>query len=590
MSPPIANLSAFLSELKRRRVFRVAVVYAGVAFIIIQIIDGAFDYLPIPDWVGTAIIVVLLVGFPIAVGLAWAFDITEKGVVRTAAKEEAVEAKTPPRPFIGNKTLAIVAAVAVAVAVWSWWGRPSTAGSITSIAVLPMENLMNDPDQEYFVDGMHEALISELGKISALRVISRTSAMHYKDTDKLLPEIASELGVDAIVEGSVLRAGDQVRITAQLVGTAPERHLWTDSYTHDLRDILTLHSEVARAIAKEIKVTLTPEEEARLASTQPVDPEAYMTYLMGRYHYNTWLEEGLEKGLNYFQQAIDIDSSYAPAYAGVADCYSLLSLFTFLSPMEAAPRAKEAAMKAIELDESLAEAHAALGVNKLLFDWDWQGAEQEFKRALDLNPHSDNTLKHYSFYLIVMGRYDEGIAATRRMIALDPLTLTSHIHLGFSYFKSRRYDESIIQLNKTLEMEPNLHYAHMQLAWNYAMKGMATEALVASKNALALVPITDDQYLLGTLGWVAGVAGHREEALEFLERLKELSTQKWVDPAYIALIYLGMGDKDHSFQWLSKAREDRSPTMVYLKVDPFWDDLRDDPRFQDLLRRMNFPE
>ncbi len=388
----------------------------------------------------------------------------------------------------------------------------------------------------------------------------------------------------------MLRAGNQVRITAQLMGTTPERHLWTDSYTRDLVDILELHSEVARAIAKEIKVTLTPEEEVRLASTRQVDPEAYEAYLRGGLYRTNYSEEAFENGIHYFQQAIEIDSTYALAYAGLAHCYSLLSYFTFLSPKEAAVKAKAAALRAIKFDETLAEAHSALGAIKFMYDWDWQGAEQEFKRALELNPNSYYALMNYSGYSASMGQYDEGIAASERAIMVDPFTPLTHGHLGFSYFISRRYDDSIIQLNKTLEMDPNLMDAYKILAWNYAVKGLHAEALAASKNALALVLGPDDQYLLGTLGWVAGVAGRLEEALEFLERLKELSTRRWVDPTYVALVYLGTGDTESALQWLNQAHEERSPTMTYLKIHPFWDGLRSDPRFQDLVRRMNFPE
>ncbi len=358
MTSPLSNL---ITELRRRRVFRVAAFYGGIAFVIVQIIDGTFDLMGVPAWVGRMMVVLLALGFPVSMILAWVFDITSEGIVRTKSPSTGSgrPEKQAPRPIIGNTVLGIVAVLAIAVAVWSWRGRPSSAEAITSIAVLPLVNLMNDPDQDYFVDGMHEALTAELSKISALRVIGRTSTMSYKANPKPIPEIAAELDVDAVIEGSVLLAGDEVRITAQLVATRPERHLWAADYVRDMEKVLVLHKEVAQAIANEIKVTLTPNEDAQLASTRPVDPEAYKAYLKGRHFLQRLSEEDLNRAINHFNQALNIDPNFAPAYAGIAATYLNLAV-AYLPPSEAYPKAKEAAVKAIQLDENLAEAHLIL--------------------------------------------------------------------------------------------------------------------------------------------------------------------------------------------------------------------------------------
>ncbi|UCH09960.1 MAG: hypothetical protein JSU61_12220, partial [Fidelibacterota bacterium] len=365
-----SQLATFLSELKRRRVFRVVVVYAAVAFVIIQVVDICSPALQLPEWTITLVIVLVGIGFPVIMILAWAFDITEKGVVKTRPKEEVVVAKAPRRLLISNRVLLIVAAVAIIVAVWSWWGRPSSAGSINAIAVLPLVNLMNDPEQEYFVDGMHEALTAELSKISALRVIGRTSTMSYKANPKPIPEIAVELDVDAVIEGSVLREGDLVRITAQLVATRPERHLWANDYERSMEKVLALHKDVAQAIAQEIRITLTPREETRLVSARPVDPEAYKAYLKGRYFLQRLTKDGLDLALDHFRQALNIDPNFAPAYAGIAATHLQLA-DRYLPPSEAMPKAGEAAMRAIEIDENLAEAHVYLASFRGWWEWNW---------------------------------------------------------------------------------------------------------------------------------------------------------------------------------------------------------------------------
>ncbi len=586
----------FFSELKRRRVFRVAVVYAGVAFIVFQVADFTFPALHVPDWFSSAVVVLLLLGFFIAVGMAWAFDITEQGVVRAKTKGPE-EAKAAHRPLIGNKTLAIVAAVAglgvaatASLAVWSYLSKGKQPGPINAIAVLPLENLMNDPEQEYFVDGMHEALISELGKISALRVISRTSAMHYKDTDKLLPEIARELGVNAVVEGSVLRVGDRVKITAQLMGTAPERHLWTDDYTRDLRDVLELHSEVARAIAKEIKVTLTPEEEARLAAGHPVDPAAYEAYLLGRHYYNKAQEADLRRAIEYFKQSIEIDSIYALGYSGLADAYTFLSAANIDPPEDTWPKARAAAEEALALDEGLAEAHTSLAFIKISFDLDWTGAEREFKHALEINPSSRDAHQFYAYYLSHARRHNEAIAHARNALELDPYSLLAQHTLAWLLSRAGHHDEAIHQSENIIAIDSDYPWGHWMLALAYANQEMYEEAIPPLQTSMTHLgeDVSDE---IGFLGYLYGRLGRRAEARKLLKQLDERSARgRYVSPVSRSWIYIGLGDKDQAFALLEEGYETHAGWMATLKVDFFYNTIRDDPRFADLLRRMNFPE
>jgi len=458
---------------------------------------------------------------------------------------------------------------------------------IESLAVLPLANLSGDPEQEYFVDGMTDELIADLGQIEALRVISRTSVMQYKGVKKPLPQIARELNVDAVIEGSVLRSGDRVRITAQLIQAVTDKHLWAKSYERDLRDVLALQSEVAGAIANEIKIKLTPQEQARLASARPVNPEAHEAYLKGRYYWNLRTEEGLKKSSEYFQQAIEKDPGYALAYAGLADTYGVVATWNVMAPKEAYPRAKAAAFKALEMDETLAEAHALLGSAREEYDWDWVGAEKEFKRAIELNPGYATAHQWYAEYLSVMGRHNEAIAEAKRAQELDPLSLMINAIGGRVFFYARRYDEAIAQCRRTLELNPGFYPAHLFLAWAYEQEKRYAEAISEYQKAIA--PGQSNPLLAAELarGYVA--AGKRTEALTVISQMGELSKRRYVSSYVIAQIYTALGDTGRAFQWLEKAYQERDSQLAWLKAEPGFDSLRSDPRFQNLLRRMNFP-
>ena len=466
-------------------------------------------------------------------------------------------------------------------------GRRGRSGRIKAVAVLPLENMSRDPEQDYFADGMTEALITDLAQIGALRVISRTSAMQYKGTRKPLPEIARELNVDAVLEGSVLRFGNRVRITAQLIHAASDQHLWAKSYERDLGDILALQSEVARAIAKEVKIKLTPHQQARLTCARPVNPEAYEAYLKGSYYWNKFTEEGFKRALEYFKQAIEKDPVYASAYAGLAESYATLGFFSTV-PKEAFLKAEEAALKALEIDDTLAQAHTSLGLSRLFYDWDWLTAEREFQRALELNPGYALAHHGYALYLMAMARLDEALVEEKRALELDPLSLRINTALGWVFYFARQFQQAIEQYRKTLELDPNFVMAYWQLGLAYEQKAMYKEALEEFQNGV--VSSGGGPIYLALLGHGYGVAGKRGKALKILNELKQRAEGKYVAPYDIAIIHIGLGEREQGFEWLEKAYEDRIGRLVFLNVEPIFDSLRSDPRFQDLLRRMNFPE
>ena len=459
---------------------------------------------------------------------------------------------------------------------------------VHAIAVLPLKNLSGNPADEYFADGMTDELITNLAKISALRVSSYTSISQYKTTSKPLPQIARELQVDGIVEGSVLRSGDQIRITAQLIYAPQDQHLWAEEYQRYVRDVIYLQREVTRDIAEQVRVTLTPKERTGLATAGAVDPSAYDKYLRGRSFWNQRSEASLLKAIDQFNQAIEADVGYAPAYSGLADCYTTLGYLSYLDPLDAFTRARDAATKALELDPSLAEAHASLAYYNLYHAWNWAQAENEFKKAIELNPNYAIAHDWYSYYLVAMGRFDDAWKEATRAHELDPLSVTISTDLGFNYFYRHDYDNAISQLRGTLSASPHFALAHLWLGRAYQQKKMYSEAIDEFNKTDAALP-----------GWVVTIAGmgnafgewgHRADAEQILVSLDEMTRSKYVTPYGIALVYAGLGDKNQAFVWLNKALQGRSHWLVWLNRDPRWERIRSDPRFADLAKRVGLPE
>ena len=464
----------------------------------------------------------------------------------------------------------------------------STTESIDSIAVLPLQNLSGDSGQEYFSDGMTEALITDLAKIGALRVISRTSAMCYRDTDKSLPQIARELNVQAVVEGSVLRAGDRVRITAQLINAATDQHLWAESYERDLGDILALQSEVARAIAQEIRVKLTPQEDALLAQGRWVDPGAHEAYMKGLHYWNKATKSRFSDAMEYFELAIEKDPNHALAHAGLADSHWWSSFWGNRRPHEAYPRAREAAEKALSIDETLGEAHAALGSIHLMYDWDWEAAEREFRRALELAPNSSSARICYGFYLSLMRRQDEAIAQAKRAQALDPLSGFSNSLLGHQFWLGRRYDDAIETFEKWLSTEPDDWFAHSHLGLQYQEKGRIAEAIAEVDKGVELsggVAVCVSNAVL-----VHHRFGDRQVAERLFESLKQRAAHEYVQPNCFIAIHRVRGETDLAFEWLEKAREERDSFLPWLRVTPLESmELPSDPRIDELMDRLGLP-
>ncbi len=493
------------------------------------------------------------------------------------------------RPWTTRGAIAALALV-LAFSLLSLWLLRSPVRApmgIRSLAVLPLENLSGDAAQNYFADGMTDELITDLAQISALRVISRTSVMAYKRVGKPLPQIARELNVDAVVEGTVLRSGDQVRITAQLIEAASDKHLWSHSYEGELRDSLALQNRVASAIADQIRINLTPQEQAALKNLKVVNPEAYESYLKGRYFWNKRTGESLKVALAYFKQAIEEDPKYAQAYSGLADTYALLGdwQYAVMPPKEAFPKAKAAAIKALELDSALGEAHNSLAFVLDGFDWDLEAGGKEFQRAIELNPGYATAHHWYAWHLSLLGQYNEAVEEMKKAENLDPLSLIINADLAEILLLAHSYDESIQQSRKTIELDPNFALAHNQLAQAYLQKHMNQEAVAELQSAVQLSG--GSPTCLANLARAYVVSGKRSEAEKLLGELKTRSTPAFSYAAEIAMIYASLGDSDQAMAWLAQGYEERFNPGVLLR--PGFDPLRSDSRFQNLLHRIGLP-
>lgn len=498
-------------------------------------------------------------------------------IVETAPRVEGavLPAANRLRPSwpIAMSAIGMVAIVIGILYAYGIRGRPV----IRSIAVLPLVNLSGDPSQDYFADGVTEELTTYLGKIHSLKVISRTSSQRYKDSHQSAPQIARELNAQAIVEGSVLRSGNRVRITIQLIDAIQDRHLWAESYDRDLGDVLTVQNTVALEIARQVRIRLTPPERQRLERYAPVPADAYDAYLRGRYSQSTQSIEGLKEGLPAFQQAISLDAVYAPAYAGLADSYSLLVNYQALSPEEAFPRAMAAAKKAMELDPTLAEAHTAAGYPEHHYGWNWAGAEREYQTAISLNPNFATAHLRYAELLSSEGRHDEAIQETHSALELDPLSLVYMANLGRFLYHARRYDEAIEVLTRTLALDPNLAYARAHLAMCYVEKGLFSQALEQYRRAFG------NQAGPG-LAHCYARSGDSATAAKMAGQLRlDVKDSQWF---LMAGVYAALGDKDNAFFCLDKAREKHDFFLVFLKVHPFMDPLRSDARCAELIARL----
>jgi len=585
------NPSNFLAELKRRNVYKVAIAYLVAGWALSQGIAQVFPVFDISNWAIRIIVLLIVVGFPVAVVFAWFFEITPEGVKRTEVADAMPKAT-------GRKRHAwiyvVVAGAAISVALF-FLGRYTASNRAAaaapnelpakSIAVLPFENLSEDKANAFFAEGIQDEILTRLAKVADLKVISRTSTQHFKSAPENLPEIAKRLGVMHILEGSVQKASDQVRVNVQLINALTDAHLWADTYDRKLTDIFAVETEIAKAIADTLQAKLTGSEQHVIAARPTESTEAHQLYLKGRYFWNKRTGNDLKKSIDYFQQAIAVDPNYALAYAGVADAYVWLPGYTAGTPRDCYPKAKAAATKALQLDDTLAEAHTTLALAIWLYDFDSAQAIREFQRAIELNPNYAIAHQQYgNNTLAALGRFDDAIVEGKRAVELDPLSLVINTDLGSDYYYARRYDEAIAQLRKTLEMDPGFYIAHLVLGQVLDAKGARDAAIVECQKARAL---NDDPSVLGVLARAYGLSGNKMEAEKILDQLKKLSQERYVSAYSFALIYLGLGDKEEALRWLEQSYQDRAGSDIgFIRVDPLLDPLRGDPRFEALAEKI----
>jgi len=492
--------------------------------------------------------------------------------------------------------LAVIFAIAMGVLVvlppeglWQRLAGQTEATSIRSIAVLPLANHSGDPGQEYFADGMTDALITRLAQIGSLDIISRTSVMLYKNSDKPLPQIARELGVDAVVEGSVTRGEDDVRITVQLIHGASDHHIWAEEYQRPLREILLLQGEVAHAVAREINVALTPEEAQRLVKADRVDPEAHEAYLIGMHHFMLFTGAGIIKGKKYLERAIEVDPGYAEAYAVLAAIHLNSTYFLSLPPAEVVPRARELLVKALELDPDNAPAILSQAWIQMTYDWDWAASEQSHLRVLQLAPSLNPGHINYAYLLACVGRFDEAIAHARRAEQLDPLSLVASQQVGLMLYLARRYEDSIAQLEATIKLNPHFWFAHQRLAQTLLATSEYERGIEIMRRGIELAGPTTARPGKHLLAVLYAQSGRRQDALAILEETQTLERTTYIPPTDIAQIQGALGNLDEAFFWLDRAIEVRDADLFMLKVAPVWDPIRGDPRFNELVKRLDYP-
>jgi TolB-like protein/DNA-binding winged helix-turn-helix (wHTH) protein/Flp pilus assembly protein TadD len=498
------------------------------------------------------------------------------------------------RNFFQNLSIRIAVIglmIAVAVGIGYLVRRPfqhdQTQKRLT-VAVLPVQNLTGSPDRDYIADGLTEEIIAELSRYNPekLGVIARTSSMAYRITNKQVQQIGHELGADYVVESSLRAEGEHMRITAQLVRAQDQTHLWSADYDRTLRNLFSLEDEVAQAIALNIGIKLTSATQARLSAQRPINPDAYLAYLRGRYYWNKRSPDALEQSISQFQRAIQLDPAYALAYDGLADAYASQCLISDVAPQEVFPKAKAAALKALELDDGLAEAHTSIAYVRFWYDWDWAGAEAEFKRALNLNPSYATAHQWYAEYLRLMGREQEAIAENRKALQLDPLSLIINMEAGLPYYLEGRYDEAISYFRKTLEMEPNFGLAHCVLGWAFEEKREYSQAIEELEKARQL---DDSSAVLSSLGHAYAMTGHSREARNIIAELQRRSRQRYVSPFFLALVYTGLREDGKALDSLDDAYSKHDWVLVWVNVSGKLAPLHPQPRFADLLRRLNFP-
>jgi len=595
------NFRSFFAELKRRNVYKVAIAYAVVGWLLTQVATQVFPFFEIPNWGIRLIVLLIAIGFPVALIIAWAFELTPEGIKRAEAVDEA-EKRSRGAVWIYIVVIAAVLSVGLFVL-----GRYSAQRSISnevgagerlpatqvnqpisekSLAVLPFANLSGNPENAYFAAGIQDEIITRLAKIGQLKVISCLSTQRFKSAPDDLPAIANQLGVANILQGSVQRTADTVRVNVQLVKADTDNHLWADTFDRKLTDVFQIESDIAKTIAEKLQAKLTGSEERALSIQPTADSEAHQLYLQGRYLWNRRTGQNLKKALSYFQQAVEKDPNFALAYTGIADSCALIPVYGAGTPKDYYPRAKAAAEKALQLDDTLAEAHTSMA-NVFFRYLELGKSVSEFERSIQLNPNYPTAHQWYGrLTLLALGQFDHALVEAKRAVELDPVSPIGHTDVAtvYMYMTERRYDEAIAELRNTLEMEPDFYWAHRQLGLALELKGSPAEAIVEFQRAAEL---NDDPRVLAFVGHAMASTGKQTEAREMLAKLTEIAKTRYVSGYSFAVIHLALGEKDQALGWLEKdAREQTGFEINFIRVDPYLDSMRGDPRFEALVQQV----
>jgi TolB-like protein/lipoprotein NlpI len=580
------NPNTFFGELKRRNVYKVAIAYAVVGWLLTQVATQVFPFFEIPNWGIRLVVLIIMIGFPIALIIAWAFELTPEGLKRTEAADR--EATKPSR----HKAWIYIVIIAAALSVGLFFVGRHTAlnRAVTSnlpeksIAVLPFANLSGDPDNAYFAAGIQDEIITRLAKIAQLKVVSCLSTQRFKSAPDDLPAIAEQLGVANVLQGSVQRSSNEVRVNVQLVKAQTDTHLWADTFDRKLTDIFSVESEIAATIAETLKAKLSGSEERAISVKPTANLEAHELYLKGRYLWNRRTGDNLKKALNYFQQAAEKDPNYALAYTGIADSCALIPVYGAGTPQEYYPRAKAAAQKALELDDTLGEAHTSLA-NVFFRYLELAHSAKEFERSIELNPNYPTAHQWYGrLTLLAMGQFDRAMAEAKRAVELDPISPIGRTDVATVYMVAKRYDEAIAQLRNTLEIDPDFYWAHRQLGLALELKGAPSDAVVEYQRASEL---NDDPRVLAFIGHAEASMRRETEAREILAQLTDASKTRYVSGYSFAVIHLALGEKDQALDWLEKDARDRTGFEInFIKVDPYLDPLRGNPRFEALVSKI----
>ncbi len=583
------NPRNFFGELKRRNVYKVAIAYAVVAWLLMQAASQIFPFFEIPNWAVRLVVLLLIMGFPVALILAWAFELTPEGLKRTEVADELPRKSERKRAWI----YVVIIAGAVAASLF-FFGRYTSSKqgaemSEKSIAVLPFENRSEDKANAYFAEGVQDEILTRLSKIADLKVTSRTSTQHYKSAPENLAEIAKHLGVAHILEGSVQKSGDAVRVNVQLIKAANDSQVWAETFDRKLTDIFSVESDVAKAIADQLRAHITRQEEQVIAAKPTKNIEAYDAYLRGRYFWNKRTSDGIKHAIEHFQQSIEHDPDFALGHAGLADSYIALTFYNFAAPHETMPKAKESAIKALALDDTLAEAHASLAHILMNYDWNWLAAEKEFKRSIELTPDYATGHQWYAIhYLTATGRFEEAVQEMKKALKLEPASLVMNTFMGATLYYAGRYDEAIDQCRRTIEMDPNFAVAHWHLGLAYEQKQALDAATEEFKKAISLSG--GSPLMKAALVRAYAKSQKKHEANEMLNELNELWKRKYVSAYEVATIYVALGNNEQAFQLLEDAYAEHSFHLVYLNVSPQFKPVSSDRRFQDLVQRIGLSQ